>query len=170
TLSEKGRVDLDHMAKLLGRPEKEFLPELRGVLFRNPVESWRWETDDAYLSGNVREKLVAAEKAADINPIYQVNVEALRAVQPADLKATEIDARLGTVWIPAEDVALFGRELLRVHDERDVRVGHVPQLGLWTVEVSYSAKSGVANRSEWGTERVPAHELIEQALNQRTPT
>ncbi|MDI1334567.1 MAG: N-6 DNA methylase [Lacunisphaera sp.] len=172
TLSEKGRVDLDHMAQLLGRPEKEFLSELAGLIFRNPVTSWRWEAEDEYLSGNVREKLAAAEKAARVNPIYRANVEALRAVQPADLKATEIDARLGAVWIPADDVAAFARELLHLakHDTQGLRVAHVPQLGLWSVDIGYYAKRSVANLSEWGTERAPAHELIADALNLRTPT
>lgn len=172
TLSEKGRVDLDHMAQLLGRPEKEFLPDLAGLIFRNPATSWRWEAADQYLSGNVREKLGAAEKAAEVNPIYRINVKALRAVQPADLKATEIDARLGAVWIPADDVAAFARELLRLskHDSHGVRVGHAPELGLWSVDLAYHAKRSVANLREWGTERAPAHELIADALNLRTPT
>ena len=171
TLSEKGRVDLDHMSRLLGRPPEEFLPELQGALFLNPVTK-RWETDDEYLSGNVREKLALAERAAQDDPQYRLNAEALQAVQPADLKATEIEARLGAGWIPAEDVAAFAKELLRIpaHSTHDVRVHHAPQLGLWTVEVSHYAKTGVANRSEWGTARVPAHELIDDALNLRTPT
>ena len=129
-------------------------------------------TAEEYLSGNVREKLALAERAAGDDARYRVNVEALRAVQPADLKATEIEARLGAGWIPAEDVAAFGKELLRIpaHSTHDVRVNHAPQLGLWTVEVSHYAKTGVANRSEWGTARVGAHELVEDALNLRTPT
>lgn len=172
TLSEKGRVDLDHMEKLLGKPEKEFLPDLAGVLYRNPVESWRWETDDAYLSGNVREKLAAAVKAAKVNPIYKINVEALRSVQPVDLKATEIDARLGAVWIPSTDIEAFTRELLKLkgHDGEGVKVGHAHQLGLWTVNVGYYGKHSVANNTEWGTERVSAAELVADALNLRTPT
>ena len=171
TLSEKGRVDLDHMSRLLGLPPEEFLPELQGALFLNPVTK-RWETEDEYLSGNVREKLAIAERAAREDPQYQLNAEALQAVQPADLKATEIEARLGAGWIPAEDVAAFAKELLRIpaRSTHDVRVHHAPQLGLWTVEVSHYAKTGVANRSEWGTARVPAHELIDDALNLRTPT
>jgi N12 class adenine-specific DNA methylase len=171
TLSEKGRVDLEHIGRLLGKSEEEFLPELQGALFRNPVTK-RWETDDDYLSGNVREKLALAERVAKDNPQYRLNVEALQSVQPADLKATEIEARLGAGWIPADDVAAFAKELLRIpaHSTHDVRVNHAPELGLWTVEVSHYAKTGVANRSEWGTARVPAHELIEDALNLRTPT
>lgn len=169
TLSEKGKVDLEHIGKLLGKPEAEFLPELRGALFLNP-ETKRWETDDEYLSGNVRQKFAFAEKAAAKDPQFATNVEALRGVQPVDLKATEIDARLGAAWIPAEDVAAFGRELLRGHSPSDVRVHHAAQVGLWTVEVNHHIKTGVADRSEWGTNRVAAHALLEDALNLRTPT
>jgi N12 class adenine-specific DNA methylase len=169
TLSERGRVDLEHIGRLLGKSEAEFLPELQGAVFHNPV-SKRWETDDEYLSGNVREKLAVAERMAQEDARYRLNAEALRGVQPADLKATEIDARLGAAWIPAEDVAAFGQKILRMSGPQDVRVSHVPQFGLWTVEVSHYAKTGVANRSEWGTVRMAAYELLEAALNLRTPT
>lgn len=171
TLNEKGRVDLEHIGKLLDKPEKDFLPELQGAIYFNPV-SRRWETDDEYLSGNVREKLAVAERLAKEDSTYRAHVEALQAVQPADLKATEIDARLGAAWIPAVDVEAFVKELLRIpdHSKHDVTIRHVPHLALWSVEVSHYAKTGVANRSEWGTNRVSAHELIEAALNLRTPT
>lgn len=169
TLSEKGRVDLEHVGRLLGKPEAEFLPELRGAIFHNPVKK-RWESDDEYLSGNVREKLVIAERVAREDSQYQINVEALRGVQPEELKATDIDVRLSAAWVPEEDVAEFGRAILRAPGPHDVKVRHVPELGLWTVEASHYAKTGVANRQEWGTARVSAHELLEDALNLRTPT
>ncbi len=169
TLSEKGRVDLEHIGRLLGKTEADFLPELQGAIFHNPVTK-RWETDDEYLSGNVREKLAVAERVAREDARYRINAEALREVQPVELKATEIDARLGAAWIPTEDVVAFGQEILRVSGSHDVRVSHVPQLGLWSVEVSHYARTGVANKGEWGTARVAAHELIEAALNLRTPT
>jgi len=169
TLSEKGRVDLEHIGRLLGKPEAAFLPALQGAIFHNPVTK-RWETDDEYLSGNVREKLAVVERVVREDERYRLNVEALRGVQPADLRATEIDARLGAAWIPVEDVVAFGQEILRVRGSHDVRVRHVPQFALWTVEVSHYAKTGVANRNEWGTARVAAHELLEAALNLRTPT
>ena len=169
TLSEKGKVDLAHIGKLLGKSEAEFLPELQGALFLNP-ESQRWETDDDYLSGNVRRKLAMAEHAAKADARYRPNVEALAGVQPVDLTATEIDVRLGSAWIPARDVAAFAVELLHGHRPDDVRVHHAAQVGLWTVEVNSAIKSGVADRSEWGTARAAGHSLIEDALNLRTPT
>lgn len=169
TLSEKGKVDLEHIGRLLGKRPEQFLPELQGALFLNP-ENNRWETDDEYLSGNVREKLASAEKAAAGEPRFRHNVEALQGVQPVDLKASEIDARLGAAWLPADDIAAFARELLRGHHANDVRVHHAAQVGLWTVEVSSYIKTGVADRSEWGTVRIAGHALIEDALNLRTPT
>lgn len=171
TLNERSRVDLDHMAKLVGRSPDDFLPELYGLIFQNPA-THRWEPEDEYLSGNVREKLLLAEQSAKRDDRYRSNVEALRAVQPDALAANEIDARLGSVWIPASDIADFARDLLKTgrRDSRAVRVGHVEQLGLWTVELDVLYRRNAANLSEWGTDRAPAHELLEHTLNLRTPT
>lgn len=166
SLNEKGRVDLPHMAKLLHRPAEEFLPELAGVLFLHP-QTQEWETEDHYLSGNVREKLEVAEEAALTEPRFRENVEALKSVQPEDLSATEIDARLGACWIPVKDVELFVQRLL---DSDDVTVKYTPQIGTWTVQAGYRAKASVANTTDWGTDRANALQLIEDALNLRTPT
>ncbi|MDB6094039.1 MAG: N-domain protein family [Verrucomicrobia bacterium] len=170
-LNERGRIDLPHIGKLLGKPEAEFLPDLRGAIFKNPALG-TWETEDEYLSGNVRDKLHAAERIAKEDAQYLPNVAALRAVQPAELKATEIDARLGAAWLPAEDIADFVRDLLKLQRARtgDVAVHHVAHLGLWTVELPKFSRRTVANEVEWGTKRIFAHELVEQALNLRTPT
>ena len=166
SLNEKGRVDLQHMASLLRRPADEFLPELKGVLFLNP-QSQEWETEDHYLSGDVRDKLRIAEAASVSEPRFRENVEALKSVQPEDLPATEIDARLGACWIPVKDVEAFAQELLGAED---VTVQFTPQLGTWTVQAGYMAKGSVANTTDWGTNRATALELIEDALNLRTPT
>jgi SAM-dependent methyltransferase len=95
TLGERGRVDLEHVASLLKRRVADVIPELRGAIFLNP-QTDRWETEDEYLSGNVRAKLAAAEAAALSDEQFQANIEALRPVQPVDLTAAEIDARLGS--------------------------------------------------------------------------
>ena len=166
TLNECGSVDLDFIAGLLHRKTSEFLPDLKGAIFLNP-QTRRWETEDEYLSGNVRAKLVAAEAAALVEEQFQGNVQALRQVQPTDLSATEIDARLGSTWIPAEDIQRFAEETL---GESGLSVSHAPQLGLWVVRGGYSAKFSVANTTEWGTDRRSALELIDDALNLRTPT
>ena len=115
SLNEKGRVDLEHMASLLSRPAEDFLPELKGVLFLNP-QTQAWETEDHYLAGDVRDKLRIAEAASLTEPRFQENVAALKSVQPEDLSATEIDARLGACWIPVKDFENFARELLGADD------------------------------------------------------
>jgi len=166
TLNERGAVDLDYLSSLLQRPPAEFLPELKGAVFLNPQTS-RWETEDDYLSGNVRAKLIAADSAALVDPQFQPNVEALKTVQPPDLAATEIDARLGSTWIPPEDIRQFTEDML---GERGISVSYAPMIGTWIVRGGWSAKSSVANTTEWGTDRRSALDLLEDALNLRTPT
>jgi N12 class adenine-specific DNA methylase len=166
TLNERGCVDLDYLAGLLHRRPTEFLPDLRGTIFLNPQTN-RWETEDAYLSGNVRAKLETAEAALLLDEQFKINVEALKAVQPADLSAVEIDARMGSTWIPPEDIEQFAEELL---GETSIHVSHAPQLGLWVVRGGWSAKISIANSTEWGTEQRSALDLIEDGLNLRTPT
>ncbi len=165
-LNERGCVDLEYVARLLHRRPSEFLPDLKGTIFLNP-QTRRWETEDDYLSGNVRAKLAVAEAAALADEQFATHVAALKAVQPADLSATEIDARLGSTWIPAEHIQEFVGQLL---GDDDITVSHAPQLGLWVVRGDYDVRFSVANTTEWGTDRRSALELIEDALNLRTPT
>jgi len=167
SLNEKGRVDLDHMASLLSRPAEEFLPDLKGMIFLNPLTK-KWETEDHYLSGNVREKLVAADSASVADVRFRENVEALKSVQPADLPATEIDVRLGAAWLPPSDVQDFVHGLLGVPS--GVEVGHIHALGSWHVTADWEAKGATANTTDWGTNRFTALELIEETLNLKTPT
>jgi N12 class adenine-specific DNA methylase len=167
TLNEHGCVNLDHMADLLNNPVPEFLPDLKGMIFLNPQTN-QWETEDQYLSGNVREKLAVADAAAVTDPRFADNVEALKSVQPADLSATEIDVRLGAAWLPPEDVEKFTNELLNVPS--GVQIGHVHALGTWHITANWEAKGATANTTDWGTDRYTALELIEDALNLKTPT
>ena len=167
SLNERGRADLDHMAGLVNKPPGEFLPELKGLIFLNPQTN-QWETDDQYLSGNVREKLAAADAAAVSDPRFQENVEALKSVQPEDLAATEIDVRLGASWLPPEDVQQFVQALLNI--QSGVEIGHIHALGTWHVNADWEAKGATANTTDWGTDRYTGLELIEDALNLKTPT
>lgn len=167
TLNEHGCVDLDHMAGLLNKPVAEFLPDLKGVIFLNPQTN-QWETDDQYLSGNVREKLAVADAATVTDPRYAENVEALQSVQPADLAATEIDVRLGASWLPPGDVQDFTNGLLNVPS--GVEIGHIHALGAWHINGNWEAKGATANTTDWGTDRYTALELIEDALNLKTPS
>lgn len=167
SLNEQGRVDLDHMAGLLNKPPDEFLPDLKGIIFLNPQTN-QWETDDQYLSGNVREKLAVADAAAVSDPRFHENVEALKSIQPEDLPATEIDVRLGASWLPPEDVKQFIHKLLNVSS--GVEVGHVHALGSWHMNADWNARGATSNTTDWGTDRYTGLELIEDALNLKTPT
>jgi N12 class adenine-specific DNA methylase len=166
TLNEVGRVDFARMQALLSRSSEEFLPELKGLIYRNP-QTERWETDDQYLSGDVRTKLKDARAAAAADSKYQENVTALEAVQLADLSASEIDARLGAVWIPSTDIETFAKSLL---GSDGITVQHAAQVGTWFVRGDYGARATIANTTEWGTTRYSALELIQDALNLKTPT
>ncbi|MCI0535226.1 MAG: DEAD/DEAH box helicase family protein [Verrucomicrobiales bacterium] len=167
SLNEQGRVDLDHMSGLLNKPAEEFLPDLKGIIFLNPQTN-QWETDDQYLSGNVREKLVVADAAAVTDPRFAENVEALKSIQPEDLPATEIDVRLGASWLPPDDVRQFIHKLLNVSS--GVEVGHVHALGSWHMNADWEARGATSNTTDWGTDRYTGLELIEDALNLKTPT
>ena len=167
SLNEKGRVDLEHMADLLQRPVEEVSSDLRGLIFRNP-QSNEWETDDQYLSGNIREKLEIAEAASLADPRFAGNVAALKSVLPVDLKPAEIDVRLGACWLPASDLEQFGRELLGVNE--GLEIGHVPALGTWFLNADWRVRLATSNTTDWGTDRCSAVQLIEDALNLKTPT
>jgi N12 class adenine-specific DNA methylase len=168
SLNETGRVDWPRMAALTGKSIAALQAELTGLVFQNPEEN-TWETADAYLSGNVRQKLHAAEAAAACSSEFAPNVDALRAVQPEDLEPGDIDARLGSPWIPASDIQSFICELLSL-EAKDVAVSHAESIATWTLEPSYSAKYAASNTTSYGTARFTATTLIEQALNNRTPT
>ncbi len=162
-LNERGHVDVDDIAELLHVDAQIVIADLGDAIFRDP-ESGSWQTDDAYLSGQVRDKLKAAEAAAALDPAFERNVRALVAVQPADLGPSDITARLGAPWIPAADVVAFVKESMGA----EIRIHHMPELASWTVQarqLGYMA----AGTSEWGTDRRHAGELIADALNSRVP-
>lgn len=162
-LNERGRVDLDHIAELLHRDPDDVVAELGSAIFRDPADG-SWQMADAYLSGHVRDKLKAAEAAAALDPAFERNVTALQAVQPADLRPSDITARLGAPWIPAADVVAFAKETMNV----DITIHHMPELASWTVKAGQLAYLAVGT-SEWGTSRRHAGELITDALNSRVP-
>jgi N12 class adenine-specific DNA methylase len=168
SLNETGQISWPRMESLTGRPVAELQEEIGSLAYRNP-ESGTWETADRYLSGNVRAKLLVARDAAQIDPDYRRNVDALESVQPKDLEPAEIEARLGSSWIPQSDVRDFVSEVLDVPRTR-IRIGHAGTTATWTVELDYNAKYVVNNTTTHGTARFRASDLIEQSLNGRTPT
>jgi len=162
-LNDRGHVDLDHTAELSHRDPDDVVVELGSAIFRDPADG-SWQTADAYLSGHVRDKLAIAEAAAVLDPAYGRNVSALVEVQPADLRPSDITARLGAPWIPAADVVTFVQETMGA----EIKIHHLPELASWTVEarqLGYLA----AGTSEWGTDRRHAGELLADALNSRIP-
>jgi hypothetical protein len=165
SLNQRGTVDLPFIAHLYGKPQEQVISELGDLIFRDP-ESNTWQTADAYLSGNVREKLKAAELAG---PNYARNAEALRAVQPEDVLPGDIDANLGAPWIPASDIRDFAAQLFRV-EPSGIEVGHLKKDAVWTFDAGYAAQQSVAAKSEYGTGRANGTWLLELALNMKTPT
>jgi len=163
TLNETGRVDIDHLAELLDRDPETAIALLGDAVFRNPGTD-AWETDDAYLSGSVRTKLAIAEATAEHDPHYARNVEALRLVQPEDLRPSDITARLGAPWIPASDIETFTTEVLGTA----TRVRHTVDIASWSVETAPFAYTA-AGTSEWGTSRRNAGWLLSDALNSAMP-
>ncbi len=168
SLNETGQISWPRMESLTGRSAPELQDELGSLVYRNP-ESGAWETADRYLSGNVRAKLAVAQASEQIDPAYRRNVEALRAIQPKDLEPSEIEARLGSSWIPPSDIRHFVAELLDV-PSASVKIGHADSIATWTIELDYAAKYVVNNTTTHGTSRFRGSELIEQSLNGRTPT
>ena len=162
-LNERGYVDPDHIAELLHRNVDDVIAELGDAIFRDPADG-SWQTADAYLSGPVRDKLKAAEAAAGLDDAYAPNVRALQAVQPADLRPSDITARLGAPWIPAGDVVAFVKETMGA----DITIRHMPELASWTVEARQLGWMA-AGTSEWGTDRRHAGQLLSDALNSAVP-
>jgi len=117
----------------------------------------------------VRRKLAVATAAAGLDPVYARNIDALTAVQPADLEPGDIEARLGSSWIPASDIREFVAGLIDAAP-RNCRVGHAAPIATWTVEIDGGEKFSVGNTTTHGSARFRASELIEQALNGRVPT
>jgi predicted RNA methylase len=128
SLDRTGGIDLAYIAKLYGKPEDAIVAELGDLIYRDP-ESKAWQTADAYLSGNVREKLAAAQAAG---PAYARNAEALKAVQPEDVLPGDIDANLGAPWIPASDIQAFAAELFGVTPSA-IPIGHLKKDAVWSV-------------------------------------
>ncbi len=162
-LNERGHVDIDHIAELLHADADAVIAELGDAIFHDP-ETGSWQTADAYLSGQVRDKLKGAQAAAALDPAFERNVRALVDVQPSDLGPSDITARLGAPWIPAADVVEFVKETMGA----EIRIHHMPELASWTVEARQLGWMA-AGTSEWGTERRHAGELIADALNSRVP-
>ena len=173
SLGERAMVDMEYMSELTGKSEEELYADLKGVIFLNPKHSHmlghrKYLMADEYLSGNVREKLAFARRAVEeFSPDYAVNVEALEKVQPKDLTASEIGVKLGSVWIPPEDIHDFIHELLgnSYYVRRLVEVKFIPHTAQWVLTNKSKDKGNVKANSVYGTKCVNAYEIIEETLN-----
>ena len=162
SLNQRGAVDLAFIAELYGKPEEAIIAELGDLIYLDP-ESKAWQTADAYLSGNVRAKLAAAELAGATR-----NADALRKVQPEDVLPGDIDANLGAPWIPEGDVQAFATDLFQA-SANSIQVGHLKKDALWSVSADYAAMHSVPATSDYGTPRINGTTLLELALNMKTP-
>ncbi len=170
SIGEKARVDLEYMARLTCRSEEEIIKELQGVIYKVPsCEPARYVTADEYLSGNVREKLKVAGIAAKSDSELAVNVAALEKVIPKDLPASEISVRLGTTWIPQEDIQQFMVELLTPssYAAGRLQVRYTAYNGDWFIENKSSDIGNVKADSTYGTKRASAYRIMEDTLNLR---
>ena len=175
SISEKACVDMGYMASLTGKTRDELAEELRGVIFQvpgimEPDGTPHYVTADEYLSGNVRQKLRQAQRAAERDPAFSINVEALTAAQPKDLDASEIEVRLGATWIDKEYIQQFMYETFKTPPYlRDViEVKYVPYTAEWQVTGKNSVGyNNVAAYTTYGTNRANAYKILEDSLNLR---
>ena len=169
SIGEKARVDMGYMSQLTGKSEEDIIDELNGVIFLDPVYG-DWQTADEYLSGNVRQKLREAENAAVDSPGYLPNVEALRAAQPKDLDASEIEVRLGATWIDKKYIQQFMFELLEppLYARRSVEVNYSEFTAEWNISGKNSIPYNDINaRITYGTDCANAYKILEDTLNLR---
>ncbi|WP_420915163.1 DEAD/DEAH box helicase family protein [Faecalibacterium prausnitzii] len=175
SIGEHGKVDLPYMAELLGTPGDygRITTELSGVIFKDPAADPTdpevgWQMADEYLSGNVRDKLRMAQFAAETNPEFAVNVDALTKAQPRELEASEIDVRLGATWLSPDIIQKFMTETFQIpyYLRHAVKVRYSPYTAEWRVEGKTATGRGDIISSEtYGTSRANAYKILEETLN-----
>ena len=175
SISEKACVDMAYMAELTGKTGDELAAKLQGVIFRVPGQLEKdgtphYVTADEYLSGNVRRKLRQAQRAAQQDPSFAVNVEALTAAQPKDLDASEIEVRLGATWIDKEYIQQFMYETFDTpfYLQRNIEVNYSSFTAEWQITGKSSvSQNNVAAYTTYGTSRANAYKILEDSLNLR---
>ena len=175
SIGEHGKVDLRYMAELLGTPGEfgRITTELSGVIFKDPAADPTdpeagWQMADEYLSGDVRAKLRMAQFAAETNPEFVVNVDALTKAQPRELEASEIDVRLGATWLDPDIIQKFMTETFQIpyYLRHAVKVRYSPYTAEWRVEGKTATGRGDIISSEtYGTSRANAYKILEETLN-----
>lgn len=171
SLAEHGGIDLAYMQQLSGKTQEELVKDLSGLMFRVPgmgtEEDPVYQTAEEYLSGNVRQKLEQARQAAALDPVYRANADALAAVQPKELTASEINVHLGTTWIPADDVRQFVLELMQPNAwvAQHIQVHYEPVTARWSVTGGRMDSVNVRATATYGTKRGSFYDLLQSSLN-----
>ena len=175
SIGEHGKVDLPYMAELLGTPGEygRITTELSGVIFKDPAADPTdpeagWQMADEYLSGDVRAKLRMAQFAAETNPEFVVNVDALTKAQPRELEASEIDVRLGATWLDPDIIQKFMTETFQIpyYLRHAVKVRYSPYTAEWRVEgKTATGRSDIISSETYGTSRANAYKILEETLN-----
>ena len=175
SIGEHGKVDLPYMAELLGTPGEyeRITNELSGVIFKDPAADPTdpeagWQMADEYLSGDVRAKLRMAQFAAETNPEFAVNVDALTKAQPRELEASEIDVRLGATWLDPDIIQKFMTETFQIpyYLRHAVKVRYSPYTAEWRVEgKTATGRSDIISSETYGTSRANAYKILEETLN-----
>jgi len=174
SVGERAGIDFGYMQQLTGKDKETLIQDLQGVIFADPLEKNsdgepRYYTADEYLSGDVRHKLQVAKLAAQNNPAFAVNVQALETVQPKDLEASEIAVRLGATWLNPELIKQFADELVDApYYVRDrVKVLYIPLTGVWNVTNKSYTGGNIKATVTYGTQRANFYHILEESLNLR---
>lgn len=174
SVGERAGIDFGYMQQLTGKDKETLIQDLQGVIFADPLEKNsdgepRYYTADEYLSGDVRHKLQVAKLAAQNNPAFAVNVQALETVQPKDLEASEIAVRLGATWLAPEIIKQFADELVDApYYVRDrVKVLYIPLTGVWNVTNKSFTGGNIKATVTYGTQRANFYHILEESLNLR---
>ena len=166
-----GKMDIPYMAQLCGQEPQDIVEVLKSdnLIYLNPLKSDEndpfvgWEETSEYLSGNVREKLRAAELYAKDYPDFQRNVAALTEVLPKKLEAGDITARIGVSWVDVEDYQHFLEDYAKARFYEPMRR---TVTGEYKIENKNWDTSAAATQI-YGTARMPAKAIFENLLNNR---
>lgn len=185
SLTYTGEVSPAFMADLLGG-EYEDNPDAvtqalidSDMAFLDP-ESEKPVSPEAYLSGNLRPKITAAEAAAASDTRFARNVEALKDALPEPLSPSQIKVGIDAFWMPKQIVHDFLSDAmgLATTGVSGVEPFFDEENRYWQLRPSKANTSmaEVARRQEeitmhrFGTERCNALQLLGHAFTNTLPT
>lgn len=183
SIAEHGRVDLGFMSALYETDKDTIINELKGQIFPVPELSDEkeivYQERSEYLSGDIRQKLNAAEAAAQTNPqLYSGNIKALTEVMPEPLKAGDIDAKIGGAWIDPKYYEQFMYETFKTptfsRRNMSYRIYDTIELSYSNVTNAYSISHKSSDKSVFATKTfgmdirgASAYDIFENLLNFR---